>query len=122
MRKRANEVLCIHGTTKESASHIANQGFDDRLGNRELYGRGIYCTTDACKAAQYCNFGEGGCIILARALLGHPFLANGTPEEAQATAAGARPGHPTRFNHRTPRYSQRAGEGQGQGKGIPIAF
>ena len=51
LERCANEVLCIHGTTKESASHIANQGFDDRLGNRELYGRGIYCTTDACKAA-----------------------------------------------------------------------
>ena len=52
MRKRANEVLCIHGTTKESASHIADQGFDDRLANREVYGRGMYCTTDACKAVQ----------------------------------------------------------------------
>merc|ERR1712012_471629 len=77
LERGANEVLCLHGTTLQSSDHIANQGFDDRLGGRELYGHGIYCTTDSCKAAQYAKFGDGGCIILARALVGHPFLATG---------------------------------------------
>lgn len=73
----ANEVLLLHGTSEESAAQIARQGFDERLTHRMLYGRGVYFTTDACKALQYCGDTDGGCIIVARVLLGHPFLAEG---------------------------------------------
>merc|ERR1712062_441127 len=68
-----NEVLLLHGTTPEKAEHIAAQGFDERLA--ELDGHGIYFSAEACKAAQYC--GDSGCIIVARVVLGHPFLAKG---------------------------------------------
>merc|ERR1712061_256145 len=71
----ANEVLLLHGTSK--ADDIALQGFDDRMNRRNLYGIGVYLTIDACKAAQYC---EGGELVIARAILGHPYLATGPME------------------------------------------
>ena len=45
-----NEVLLLHGTSEESARLIIRHGFDDRLTQRTHYGRGVYLTTDACKA------------------------------------------------------------------------
>merc|ERR1712187_1056334 len=51
------------------------QGFDERLTQRKLYGRGVYFTSDACKAAKYCGMG-GGCLIVARVLLGQAFFAD----------------------------------------------
>lgn len=72
----ANEVLLLHGTTPDSAKQIATQGFDDRLAGRDLYGSGLYLTTDFCKAAQYCK-GATLCLFVARATLGHPHLATG---------------------------------------------
>jgi len=77
----ANEVMLLHGTGEENAMHIARQGFDERLTQRRLYGRGVYFTIDACKAAQYA--GDGGCLIMARVLLGHPFLAEATMPECE---------------------------------------
>lgn len=74
---RANEVLLLHGTSMENAEHIVTQGFDERMTQRKLYGPGVYLTSDACKAAQYCGKGRQGCIIIARVLLGHPFEARG---------------------------------------------
>eukprot|EP00747_Dinoflagellata_sp_TGD_P013648 gnl/TRDRNA2_/TRDRNA2_122737_c0_seq1.p1 gnl/TRDRNA2_/TRDRNA2_122737_c0~~gnl/TRDRNA2_/TRDRNA2_122737_c0_seq1.p1 ORF type:complete len:114 (+),score=10.19 gnl/TRDRNA2_/TRDRNA2_122737_c0_seq1:116-457(+) len=53
------------------------QGFDDRLSERDLYGSGIYFTTESCKAAQYCKRSSGRlCLVVARVLLGHPYLAS----------------------------------------------
>ena len=39
---QANEVLLLHGTSKETADKIAKQGFDERLCQRGLYGHGVY--------------------------------------------------------------------------------
>ena len=50
---------------------IVREGFDDRLGRRNSYGRGVYVTTESCNVNQYI---EEGCIILARVVLGHPFV------------------------------------------------
>lgn len=36
---QANEVLLLHGTSKETADKIAKQGFDERLCQKGLYGR-----------------------------------------------------------------------------------
>ena len=36
----ANEVLLLHGTTEQKANIIEKQGFDDRLAERGLYGKG----------------------------------------------------------------------------------
>ena len=47
------------------------EGFDDRLGWCNSYGRGVYVTTELCNIKQY---SEEGCIILARVVLGHPFV------------------------------------------------
>jgi len=73
----ANEVLLLHGTTEDNAMCVVREGFDDRLSHRHLYGRGIYLTTDPCKAMEYCNDGPIKCILVARVILGHPFLADG---------------------------------------------
>ena len=75
----ANEVLLLHGTEAEAAHDIARQGFDGRLSRRALYGSGVYLTVDACKAAdpQYCGNQATSFMIVARAILGHPFLAQG---------------------------------------------
>ena len=114
LERYANEVLLFHGT--ESADHIVQQGFDERLFERGLYGRGIYFTTDACKALQYSGHGPNHCVILARVLLGHPFEACGPMKthERPPIAKGygvphdstvARPGIPN-------------GKGKGKGKGM----
>ena len=49
----ANEVVLLHGATEENAQQIVKQGFDERLTQPKLYGRGVYFTADACKAVQY---------------------------------------------------------------------
>ena len=47
------------------------------MNRRALYGIGVYLTIESCKAAQY---SEGGTIIVTRALLGHPYMAQGPME------------------------------------------
>ena len=50
------------------------EGFNDRLSAREAYGRGIYLTTDSCKAKQCFNKAVKSpleeSIFIARAILG----------------------------------------------------
>ena len=75
MKCSANEVLPLHGTNHDNITEIACEGSDERLSQRKLFGRGIYLTTDSCKADQYCGHGTNGCIIVARVLLGQLFLA-----------------------------------------------
>ena len=41
----------LHGISYDKAKLIIQQGFDDRLTNRKLYGHGVYFTTDFCKTA-----------------------------------------------------------------------
>ena len=43
--------LLLHGTTESKAAQILRQGFDERQARTNLYGRGVYFTTEACKAA-----------------------------------------------------------------------
>ena len=74
----ANEVLLLHGTHQSSATKIMQQGFDQRLAQRRLYGRGTYFTAESCKARQVGKrHHDTSCIILARVVLGHPFMAEG---------------------------------------------
>ena len=87
LESTANEVLLLHGTTKQNAKKILREGFDDRLSARALYGDGIYFSTDPCKIMQYCDedaTGQGSekCAILARVLLGHPYVAE-APRQGQ---------------------------------------
>merc|ERR1712194_70600 len=58
---------------------IRREGFDDRLNDpkRMLYGHGLYFSTESCKCAQYCGHGDIGYFILARVVLGHPYMATG---------------------------------------------
>lgn len=77
LQRGANEALLLHGTTSHSINGVAQQGFDDRMSRRGLFGSGLYFTCDACKAAQYCGYGQTGCLILARVILGHPYIATG---------------------------------------------
>jgi len=75
----ANEVLLLHGTKAENAKMIAEQGFDDRLAKEKcLYGSGVYFTTDWCKVCSFCKQADRDgtqCVVVARVLLGHAFMA-----------------------------------------------
>ena len=90
-------LLLLHGTWADNARAIAKQGFDEALSQRALYGRGVYFTTDACKVAQYpCSGYRGigssatsGCIIVARVVLGHPYMAD-EPMNAHMRPSGVR--------------------------------
>ena len=74
----ANEILLLHRTHQSSATKIMQQGFDQRLAQRRLYGRGIYFTAESCKARQAGKrHHDTSCIILTRVVLGHPFVAEG---------------------------------------------
>ncbi|CAE8679120.1 unnamed protein product [Polarella glacialis] len=77
LQEACNEVLLLHGTSAESAQAIALQGFDGRLAREsDLYGKGVYLTTDACKALSYSSkppeCATTGWFVVARALLGYP--------------------------------------------------
>ena len=61
----------------KNATRIQQQGFDERMAQRKLYGPGVYFTTAACKAAKCCQHGQNGVILICRVLLGHPFQATG---------------------------------------------
>merc|ERR1712129_157773 len=80
LERWANEVVLLHGTTADVADKIAKQGFDERLCERGLYGRGVYFTTDFCKTLQYCDVGTSKCVLVARVILGHPYMAQGPME------------------------------------------
>jgi len=112
----ANEVLLFHGTAAKNAEAIATQGFDDRLSGRDLYGVGVYFTTDTCKVLQYCGDRdrEGrSCLFIARVLLGHPYQAkcalkgqkrpplveNHMPYDSVIAAPGTLNGRPERQVH-----------------------
>eukprot|EP00933_Yihiella_yeosuensis_P017144 TRINITY_DN14401_c1_g3_i3.p1 TRINITY_DN14401_c1_g3~~TRINITY_DN14401_c1_g3_i3.p1 ORF type:complete len:785 (-),score=114.07 TRINITY_DN14401_c1_g3_i3:155-2509(-) len=77
----ANEVLLFHGTSCKNEQQIVRQGFDDRLSGdgRDLYGQGLYLTSDFCKALQYCKHpsDKGLCLFIVRAVLGHPYMTKG---------------------------------------------
>ena len=90
LQQGANEVLLYHGTKNHNVEFIAQQGFDDRMNHRGLFGSGLYFTCDSCKAADYCDFGQTGCLILARVLLGHPGLARVRLGFGSVLALGAR--------------------------------
>ena len=74
----SNEVLLLHGTPK--ADDIVVQGFDDRVNRRGLYGAGVCLSIDACIVLQYCEVSRSGELelVVARAILGHPYMATGT--------------------------------------------
>ena len=78
--ERFNEILLIHGTTLDKIERIAHFGFDERLARESgLYGQGVYFTNQSCKSLQYSGADRDstGCFIIARVILGHPFLAQG---------------------------------------------
>ncbi|CAE8634739.1 unnamed protein product [Polarella glacialis] len=76
-QESCNEVLLLHGTSAESAQAIALHGFHGRLAKQSgLYGKGVYLTTDACKALSYSNrppeCATAGWFVVTRALPGYP--------------------------------------------------
>lgn len=77
---RVNEVYLFHGTTKEKADAIAQQGFDARVASTGLYGHGVYFAHEACKALQYAmlRVGDGAVVIVSRVILGDPFYITGS--------------------------------------------
>ena len=118
LEAHSNEVLLVHGTTQERAASIMQQGFDDRLGNRALYGSGVYFTTDACKADQYCGQTNPRVIILVRVLIGHAFIAEGpmSTHKRPPIADGYGVPHDSTIAHPGIPNVQSKGKGKGKGK------
>ena len=80
LNPRANEAILLHGTEeKNNVIHIAQQGFDERFNKGHFYGRGIYLTSEACKAVHH---GHESCVVVARVLLGYPYMAKGPMRDA----------------------------------------
>ncbi|CAE7562345.1 TNKS2 [Symbiodinium sp. CCMP2592] len=79
--EEVGEALLLHGTRRENKEVIAKKGFNERLsGSKGLYGQGIYFADQSCKCYQYSGAagGSDGIFIVARVLLGDPFIAKGT--------------------------------------------
>ena len=96
------------------------QGFDERLSDRGLYGRGVYFTTDPCKAVQYCDNHPPDrvhCVVLARVILGHPFFAQGPMQTHERPPQV--PGHDVTHDSTVARPGIPNGKGKGKGKGSP---
>ena len=66
----ANTVYLLHGTTLDKVDAICRDGLQTRfsLHNRGIYGKGLYFTTQSCKAFQYSK--SRGCILVCRVVLG----------------------------------------------------
>ena len=79
-----NQRLLFHGTGDfEVAKSIATEGFDNRVSNGGLYGRGTYFAAQTCKSAQYAT-ADGlakaspqmlGTMLIARVAVGDPYYA-----------------------------------------------
>lgn len=76
-----NEIIALHGTSETNVRKIVESGFDERLARENgLYGQGVYFSDESCKCLQYSgalNSGAVGCIVVARLLLGDPYLTPG---------------------------------------------
>ena len=48
-----DEKVLFHGTTGHKADAILATGFDPRICNRGMYGKGVYFGSEACKSHQY---------------------------------------------------------------------
>eukprot|EP00435_Cladocopium_sp_Y103_P049245 s635_g14.t2 len=79
----SNERLLLHGTrTFELAKAIATEGFDNRVAQDGLFGKGTYFAAQTCKSAQYATQ-HGmmskaspqmmGTMLIARVAIGDPF-------------------------------------------------
>ena len=91
-----NERLLLHGTrSMEQAQEIATHGFDHRVANNGLYGKGTYFAAQTCKSAQYAtNRGHQekasdemlGTMLVSRVLIGHPYYTAGSYYESRASS------------------------------------
>ena len=83
-----DEKILLHGTSWESANDIVQNGFDNRVSHRGLYGDGSYFASQACKSHQYtCQVHKSSCgcpeertLIIARVSLGDPYFAREVAE------------------------------------------
>ena len=79
MAQGLNEVFLYHGTSVEIAAIVSKHGFDERVSNNGLYGKGLYFADESCKAGQYAKSqysrecGETTkTILISRVTLGDP--------------------------------------------------
>ena len=78
VERSSNEAILIHGTDKETARTILQQGFDHRVGRLTgRYGAGCYFAEDYEKSCKYMKADAAGrrYLILTRVCLGLPFVA-----------------------------------------------
>ena len=89
-----NERLLFHGTRKFGyAKAIATEGFDSRIAQAGLYGKGTYFAAQTCKSAQYATRGGlhqkaskrlVGTMLVARVALGDPYYTRGAYNQSRA--------------------------------------
>jgi len=76
VRESVNEVFAWHGTEDSKVNRITRMGLDCTYARDGLYGRGLYFSPLACKAAQYCKTAEGErTVLLCRVVIGDAYLA-----------------------------------------------
>ena len=66
---------CSMGRLMMPQSSLLNKAWMIDFHAVSSYGEGVYLTIDARNAAKYCGDGAQMCVIIARAVLGHPYLA-----------------------------------------------
>ena len=82
-----DEKILLHGTSWENAGSIVQNGFDNRICQRGMYGAGVYFAGAGCKSHQYtcaqhfhlcCGCDCERTLIIARVALGDAALATET--------------------------------------------
>jgi hypothetical protein len=78
-----NEMFLFHGTSKTVAETIASSGFNIKFSKHSnLYGKGIYFASNACKSYNYSKREENKkyYFIISRVVLGNPLMADETAD------------------------------------------
>lgn len=80
-----NECFLFHGTSPQTATCIAQEGFDFRMARAGYYGRGTYFASQSCKSFQYTGDGDVDLrtLIVSRVALGDISYATKVDRECQ---------------------------------------
>ena len=79
-----NEVYLFHGTNGDTARHVAEFGFDERVSNLGgLYGAGSYFADAACKSNWYTGRDSVRVFLVCRVIMGLPYCTRTVHNDAE---------------------------------------
>ena len=79
-----NELYLFHGTDLDTARHVAEFGFDERLSNLAgLFGAGSYFADVACKSNWYTGRGSIRVFLICRVIMGLPYCTRTVHNDAE---------------------------------------